>query len=491
MRFSITRKIALPFILIIILMSVEGILAILELNKARNGIAYITRETMKERTADKLKSDVASMLMAVNNFIVTGNGEYRHDYTLTNKKLTDRIAELEKFSLDTSEWQHLYVIQRNIDSLHYVARKIFTMKQTRINLDAIPLMKKMDFRYGANVYGSATLILDTVVYHAKATSADISHSGADAFAFFTIFWLAAVLIAIAVVFLTMRRISSPILELVGMARRIAARDFSSNLPARTEDEIGMLTAAFNAMSSEIRRRYEELENFAYIVAHDLKSPLASVIGMTEIISTDFSDKMKEEGREFLRDIVASAKRMSSLISDLLEFARAGKVEFATDPVPMRELLEEVRQDLAYLLKTHNVTLSIPEELPSCYLDRVRFSQVWKNLISNSIKYNDKPAPLIEVSVRDDKDNESMYCFSIRDNGIGIEESELGKIFMPFQRAVKGSEYEGTGIGLAIVKRVIEYHGGRVWAESVLHEGTTFFFTIPKPFKGPVESSMNR
>lgn len=480
MKFSITRKIALPFILIIVLMSAEGIVAMLELGRASRGTAYIERETVKERTADELKSDVSSMLMAVNDFIITGNRKYRVEYDTMNARLGNRITRLEHFSLDTSERDHINTIEKNIDSVHYVAEEIFSIRNIHVDPELVPLMEKMDYRYGANVYDGAAFLLDTVVYHARTASAVVNHSGMEAFGFITIFSLAAVLIAIIVVFLTMKRISAPILALVGMARRIAARDFSANMPARTEDEIGMLAAAFNAMSSEISRRYEELENFAYVVAHDLKSPLASVIGMAEIIISDFSTGMKKEGQEFLGDIVASGKRMGALIGDLLEFARAGKVEFARDPVPLKGMIEDVRQDIAYLLKSRNVTLNVPDELPSCYCDPIRFSQVWKNLISNSVKYNDKTSPLIEVAVREDPDNSSMYRFSVRDNGIGIEASELDRIFMPFQRAVKGSEYEGTGIGLAIVKRVVEYHGGRVWAESKLHEGTTFFFTIPKP-----------
>jgi signal transduction histidine kinase len=243
----------------------------------------------------------------------------------------------------------------------------------------------------------------------------------------------------------------------------------------------MLILAFNAMAAEINRRYEELENFAYIAAHDLKSPLTAIYGMSQVLLSDFSEHINEEGKEFLRSIVSSSGRMNALIGNLLEFARAGKVEFSKEPISVNKLIEEIHADLVFSLKERNATLVVQPDLPCVVCDPIRFSQMWKNLITNAVKYNDKPAPLVEIGCESDSDGENMHRFFVRDNGIGIDERQYERIFMPFQRAVHDQKYEGTGIGLAIVKRVVEYHGGRVWVESHIGQGTTFYFTIPRTF----------
>jgi chemotaxis family two-component system sensor kinase Cph1 len=292
--------------------------------------------------------------------------------------------------------------------------------------------------------------------------------------------LLALGISSVVVILTMQRISKPVLQLVGVAQRIASRDFSVRMQAEAKDEIGLLIVAFNAMAAEINRRYEELENFAYIVAHDLKSPLNGIRGMSEILVTDYKDKLGDDAKGFLEAIVASSDRMAVLINDLLAFAKAGKVEYSSEAIPMGKIVKEVESDLAFYLKERNAILNVQENLPSIMCDPVGFSQIWKNLISNAVKYNENSAPKVEIGFTTTNGNQRMYHFYVRDNGIGIDEKHLDRIFMPFQRASKDPKYEGTGIGLAIVKRVIELHGGRIWVESRKNEGTTFHFTIPKP-----------
>ena len=289
-------------------------------------------------------------------------------------------------------------------------------------------------------------------------------------------------LSIAVVVLTMKKITRLILELIRMAERITGRDFSVELVAKTEDEIGMLVVAFNTMTKELRRRYEELESFAYIVAHDLKSPITGILGMTEIVLSDFGDKLEAQGKEFLELTISSSKRMTSLINDLLEFARAGNVEFSQEPFSMAQLLANLQADLRHYIQERNATIIVQPDLPSIRCDPIRFSQVWKNLVQNAIKYNESGSPRIEIGC-DKNHSGTMYRFFVQDNGIGIGEEHLETIFMPFKRAVTGSKYEGTGIGLPIVKRVIELHGGRVWAESKAGEGTVFYFTIPKPLGG--------
>ena len=276
----------------------------------------------------------------------------------------------------------------------------------------------------------------------------------------------------------MQKISKRILELVKVAEKITIKDFSVHLATKEKDEVGLLIIAFNAMIEEIHRRYEELENFSSIVAHDLKSPLNGIIGYGEILKEDYQNKLDDEAKEKIDVIITSGKRMALLINDLLEFARAGKTIISEDQISIENMISEITTDLDYIIKQKDVIIDVKQMLPSCHCDKTQISQVWKNLITNSIKYNDSALPIIEIGYEEVDDELPMYRFHIKDNGIGIDKKFINRIFMPFQRAVSGSKYEGTGIGLAIVKRVIENHGGRIWVDSKIGEGTTFYFTIP-------------
>jgi signal transduction histidine kinase len=206
--------------------------------------------------------------------------------------------------------------------------------------------------------------------------------------------------------------------------------------------------------------------------------------MSQFLTNDFGDKLDDAGKEFLEIIVQSSDRMTRLINELLEFATAGKVEFAKEPVSLSQMLSDIQADLSFLIKERNVKVSVQSDLPAVQGDPVRLSQVWRNLISNSIKYNDKRDPTIDIGFHERDGTHVEYEFYVKDNGIGIAERLLGEIFLPFRRATTDPQYEGTGIGLAIVKRVLEFHGGRIQVESKLGEGTTFRFTLPKPSTVP-------
>lgn len=477
-HFTIVKKIALPFLLIIILMVNMGLIAIIAINAATDNINQLEKETIKQRSIGEMQLSFSSLLMAANDNIMTGKMNYQNDYYNFYKEVDQKIILLKKLTSTVQEEKILEDIRENFYGVDSIANKIFRLKNIKSNPLASSLIENMDYQYGRMVYTDVTQLLDLsksnlqnalILVHKKRNLALFLILGAS---------LLAIIIVITVIILTMHKISKPILELVEVTKHIAARDFSVKIQADTNDEIGMLKLAFNTMASEINNRYEELENFAYIVAHDLKSPLNGIIGSAEILKLNFIDKINDDGKQFLQNISLASKRMSTLISDLLEFARAGSVEFTKEPISINKMLDEIETEIRYTLNERNVTFVIQNNLPSCICDPVRFSQVWRNLISNSIKYNNKTSPRIEIGLNNDH-SQNSYCFFLKDNGIGIEESCFEKIFMPFQRAVRDNQYEGTGIGLAIVKRVIEFHRGQIWVESKINEGTTFYFTIPK------------
>jgi len=476
MRFTITKKIALPFLLLLLLMAGLGITSLVGHRKEAASIDEMRRLLSRQTAVGRAHFALNCLLMAVNDYIITGRDSYRDAYEQCRIKLDRHLQELQTLSSSDEEAQRLHRIHAALDNVERLAEKILLLDNVRTNPRAAPLMEEMDYGPGAKAGGEVAGFLDGAERDVSRAVSGVSAQHQLAAWMVGGSSLLALGIAAAVILLTMRTIARPILELVGLAQRIAARDFAVEIEAGTRDEIGMLRAAFNAMIGEIRKRYEELERFAYVAAHDLKEPLVGIRGASEILKTDHGANLDDEGRGLVEIVGSSSGRMSALIDDLLEFARAGQVEFLKEPVSMDFVLAGVRADLGAFLKEKNATLMVQPDLPAVRCDPARFAQIWSNLLRNAAKYNDTGAPQIEVGC---ESVDGHHRFFVKDNGVGVEEEDQERVFMPFQRASRDSKCEGTGIGLAIVKRVVELHGGRIWLKSRAGEGTVFYFTVPK------------
>lgn len=229
-------------------------------------------------------------------------------------------------------------------------------------------------------------------------------------------------------------------------------------------------------SIEIQNRNKELDDFTYVVSHDLKEPLISIEGYSKILLKDYKDNVDEDGREYLGTVVQSSGRMKNLIDDLLTLSRLGRTAEATQTVSVADTVNEIVRDLQFTLSEKHIRLIISPGLPQVQYNPTQLAMVFRNLISNAMKFNDKPDPSITIGL---KEEAAEYVFSVADNGIGIEQQYFDRIFMIFQRLQRSEEFRGTGAGLTIVKKIVENHRGRIWLESALGIGTTFFFTVPK------------
>jgi light-regulated signal transduction histidine kinase (bacteriophytochrome) len=224
---------------------------------------------------------------------------------------------------------------------------------------------------------------------------------------------------------------------------------------------------------ELESANEELKNFAYVVSHDLKAPLRAIGSLADWISTDQAEKLDAEGKEHLRLLTQRVRRMDSLIDGILQYSRVGRVREAVVDVDVNEIVQEA---LAMLAPPPHIRVEVASELPVLHAERTRILQLFQNLLSNAIKYLDKPQGLIRVEcVGHDEDWE----FSVSDNGQGIEPRHFKRIFQLFQTLVPKDRVESTGVGLALVKKIVELYGGRVWIESQPGIGSTFFFTLPR------------
>ena len=228
---------------------------------------------------------------------------------------------------------------------------------------------------------------------------------------------------------------------------------------------------------ELMKKNEELENFVYVVSHDLKSPLISLQGFSSALLKDYQDKLGEEGKRYVKRITANTHRMEVLISDLLALSRLGRAVSAFKDISSLEIANRVCNHLKPRLEKNRIEVSIGDNLPTIRCDGDRIYQVFENLLVNAMKFmGDREKPRIEIGY---EEKGEFHRFYVKDNGIGIDPRYHGKIFEIFHRLKEIDDEEGTGIGLVIVERIIKNHGGEVWVESEKGKGATFYFTLPK------------
>jgi len=237
-----------------------------------------------------------------------------------------------------------------------------------------------------------------------------------------------------------------------------------------------LEARVARRTTELEAANKELEAFSYSVSHDLRAPLRAVNGFADIVLRDYGSQLPEKGRHFLERVRNGGQQMGQLIDDLLAFARLNRQPVSRRPVNTIKLVQEVLEAPNLCEKGRRIEMQVGE-LPPCQGDPTLLRQVWINLISNAVKYSRGREPAIVEIGGESKEGEDLYF--VRDNGVGFDMQYAHKLFGVFQRLHRADEFEGTGVGLAIVQRIVHRHGGRVWVDAAPNRGATFFFTIEK------------
>lgn len=324
-----------------------------------------------------------------------------------------------------------------------------------------------------------------------------------------------------------RIISGPILDLAKVARDVSEKkDYSRRASQKSNDEVGLLIDAFNEMLEQIQHRdselvktkgeleirvqertseltnandhlkdeigerekaehkqadllkeleiaNQELKDFAYIASHDLKAPLRAIKTLADWISTDYADKLDKDGQEQLKLLRQRVDRMHNLIDGILQYSRVGRVREKIVDVDLNTLLPDIIDTLA---PPEHIKITVETQLPRVKCEETRVTQVFQNLLSNAVKYMDKPQGLIKVGCAEEGE---FWKFSVADNGPGIERKHWERIFKIFQTLAPRDVFESTGIGLTVVKKIVEMYDGKIWLESEVGKGTTFFWTFPK------------
>lgn len=303
------------------------------------------------------------------------------------------------------------------------------------------------------------------------------------------------LIALCAGMLTARAIAKSISRPIHLLQRgveiVGSGDLDYQVGMSSDDEIGRLSRAFDAMTEnlkkitasrdelnnvtiELERSNQELQQFAYVASHDLQEPLRMVAGFTKLLGRRYKDKLDQDAQEFIHYAVDGSMRMQKLIDDLLSYSRVGTHHIPFEPVDCNYLLDQAISNLQVAIEENHAVIT-RGNLPTITCNGSQMVQLFQNLISNAIKFRGADSPRVHFAA---ERRGEEWLFACRDNGIGIDIQYHDRIFKIFQRLHSRDEYAGTGIGLALCMKIVELHKGRIWMESELGKGATFYFTLP-------------
>ncbi|MDP4196914.1 MAG: ATP-binding protein [Bacteroidota bacterium] len=260
----------------------------------------------------------------------------------------------------------------------------------------------------------------------------------------------------------------PLKDRAGKPTKYLAIRFDISEQKKTEEIL-------NQTLTKLENSNKELEQFAYIASHDLREPLRMVTSYAQLIARRYREKLDDEAEVFIKYLVDGTNRMQMLIDGLLLYSRTTSKKNTLKQTDLNVVLQEVLDDLKISIEEKHAEIK-QGTLPNILADPIQIRQLFQNLISNAIKYNKSQTPIVEIS---SQESLTDWCFSVKDNGIGIEQDQFDRIFKIFQRLHRQEEFPGTGIGLAVCKKIIERHEGRIWIESYPGKGSVFYFTIPK------------
>jgi len=380
-----------------------------------------------------------------------------------------------------SEITHLSV------TLHYIGEENFPddfiraishlSKNTPVYIE--PLSEDSIAGYGllTDIYGNPVIVLKAEMQR------DIYAQGKSTIFYFTVATvIIGIILCTAMLLLLDKYVLSRISRLSKEVVEIGEKgDFSSRVSEEGNDELSSLAETINKMleslevnAAKLKKSNEELEQFAYVVSHDLKEPVRMIKSYMELLKKRYGSKLDSDANDFIDFAVDGAERMQKLIEDLLAYSRVDRKGKPFKLVDCNKILEKALKNLELAIKETNAIVR-NSKLPEVMGDETQLLQLFQNLISNAIKFRDTRKPEIKITA-EKKENEWVFCFE--DNGIGIQPENFNRIFMIFQRLHTAKEYPGTGIGLAICKKIVERHGGIMWVESEPGKGSRFYFTIP-------------
>ncbi|EGD23886.1 sensor histidine kinase [Prescottella equi] len=468
----------------------------------------INRLAPAEAAASQLGASFLNQETGVRGYALSGDTAALEPYSAGEQLQTDAMAELRGLVSSTSE------LVADLDAIEQDAANWQTVFVEPI-LATTPTMggRPLDpgvYERGKLAFDQLRAGLGELDQHlaeaGAAARATLAHAREIRAAVFVSLFVILLAASAAFAVLIRKAITSPLRRLSESSRRVALGNFGqqvdagrgpADIRALAEDIEGMRqrivaelelvrdrqarlevqTAKLDAQTVELRRSNAELEQFAYVTSHDLQEPLRKVASFCQLLEKRYGDVVDERGRQYIDFAVDGAKRMQVLINDLLTFSRVGRVNDGFGPVSLDHALDKALANLSAAVDESGATIERPQRLPEIDGDATLLTMLWQNLIGNAIKFT-RPESTPEVSISVQRRPDDMWLVSVQDRGIGIAEEFEEKIFVIFQRLHGRDEYTGTGIGLALCKKIVEYHGGQIWLDTTSSDGARFNFTLP-------------
>ncbi len=496
-RLTASQWFAISVVLLVIVGvvgTVASVLALVNLNDAR--VRLTDRLSPAAITASDLRASLIDQETGVRGYALSGEEQFLQPYIDGRRNANAALAQLDRLSrLDgvsqvgpqieavaeaAREWQTEYAEPTIalVRSDPEQARQLDTVTSGKARFDA---------------FRSAVSRLQGRLSTAReAARGELDHNAG-----IVLFWVLGtgiiVLLSVVAVALILRgKIVLPLQRLAGGARTVARGDFEHEIEGSGAREVFDLGEDVDAMRARIvaelaavrdaqedlKRSNAELEQFAYVASHDLQEPLRKVASFCQLLQQRYGGQLDARADQYIGFAVDGARRMQDLINDLLSFSRVGRIETPYTDVDLDLLLTSVRADLATMIEESGAEISVEGSLPTIRGDAGLLRLVLQNLLANAIKFRGEAAPVVQFEA--ERDGE-FWRFRCSDNGIGISSEYEERIFVLFQRLHPRTQYEGTGIGLAMCRKIVEYHGGRMWLDTeqtVEGTGSTFYFTLP-------------
>jgi len=457
------------------------------------------RDTPALQAIDDLRVQIVNEQIAVTRFegsadtVPHGNEDLLQPYFRAHDNIFGDLAALAQLEGDTGSAELTSALTKLRSQIQTVeaesAREIAAIRSgVPIGGDSAEELSHVDA-----VRTTAASIADEVGLQIRISAADAQRSASDSTKLVILASLLGAGISLAVAIVVTLSISVPLRRLRASADRIAAGEPVEPGFTHRRDEIGSLSRAvtqmvrtLNQQADELKRSNADLEQFAYIASHDLQEPLRMVSQFTGLLKRRYGGKLDAEADEYMEFAVGGATRMLALINDLLTYSRVGREQVAAKPVDTQIVLDQALANLQTVIAERAAKVS-SGPLPTVWADQGMLVRLFQNLIGNALKFCKADRPIVRIQA---EARGSEWVFSVADNGIGIEAQYQERIFLIFQRLHKQGDYPGTGIGLAVCKRIVERNGGRIWLESEPGQGTTFFFTLPASVgQRPAETAM--
>ncbi|MEU2021722.1 CHASE3 domain-containing protein [Streptomyces sp. NPDC016469] len=457
----------------------------------------------------QLQNALLNQETGVRGFALTGDASFLEPFASGKKEETERLArvrsamgdgqpynrDLDRIAAAAAEWRRVHA-----DPLIAGVRRDGPGARS----SARTAESKAAFDELRQLYGTQQAHLDAARDLARGELDDARHTRDRVLAALLIVFALCV---IALSVLLQRTVGRPLNALAEASRRVRSSGFRRQrievrgpsdvraVAAAVEDMRGRLVAELDAAQEredvlaqqtvELRRSNSELEQFAYVASHDLQEPLRKVASFCQLLDKRYGNELDGRGKQYIDFAVDGAKRMQVLINDLLTFSRVGRVHDSWTPVELDRSLDRALANLALVIEESGTTVVRENPLPSVTGDPTTLAMIWQNLIGNAVKFRRPDEPCV-ITVGCEREGDDWH-FTVADNGIGIAPEFAEKVFVIFQRLHARDEYDGTGIGLALCRKIIEFHGGRIWLDPESRQGARIHFSLPAdPDSAPAE-----